>query len=60
MGRLASLDHEITFQDLRLALVYGTVTASFTIEDFGVRRLDGLTFDEIDKRLREYGEMLDL
>ncbi len=60
MGRLASLDHEITFQDLRLALVYGTVTASFTIEDFGVRRLDGLTFDEINKRLREYGEMLDL
>ncbi len=60
MGRLASLDHEITFQDLRLALVYGTVTASFTIEDFGVRRLDGLTIGEIEGRLREYGEMLDL
>jgi len=58
MGRLASLDHEITLDDLRLALAYGTVTASFTIEDFSVRRLDALTLDEIDRRLREYRGML--
>ena len=59
MGRLASLDHEITLDDLRLALAYGTVTASFTIEDFSVRRLDALTLEEIDRRLHEYREMLD-
>jgi len=58
MGYLASLDHGITLKDLRLALAYGTVTASFTIEDFGVRRLDALTIDEIDSRLREYHDML--
>ncbi len=60
MGRLAGLDHEITLEDLRLALAYGTVTASFTIEDFGAHRLEGLTIGEIEGRLREYHEMLDL
>jgi len=59
MGCLAGLDHPITLEDLRLALAYGTVTASFTIEDFSVRRLEGLTIEEIDARLRRYHEMLD-
>ena len=59
MGRLAGLDHEITLEDLRLALAYGTVTASFTIEDFSIRRLERLAIEEIDGRLREYHEMLD-
>ncbi|MBE3069393.1 MAG: sugar kinase [Planctomycetes bacterium] len=56
MGCLAGLDHDIDFQDMGTALEYATVTASFTIEDFSTRRLDRLTIDEIDGRLREYRE----
>jgi len=56
MGCLAGLDHDVGPDDLKVALEYGTVTASFTIEDFSTRRLDRLSIDEIDGRLREYRE----
>jgi len=56
MGCLAGLDHDVGPDDLKIALEYGTVTASFTIEDFSTRRLDRLSIDEIDGRLREYRE----
>jgi hypothetical protein len=34
------------------------VTASFAIEDFGLRRFENLTIDEIDARLHEFHDML--
>ncbi|MBM4019615.1 MAG: sugar kinase [Planctomycetes bacterium] len=40
------------------AMAYGTVTASFAIEDFGLRRFERLTLDEINRRLFEYHDML--
>ena len=46
------------FSTLVRALAYGTVTASFTIEDFGLRRLDRLTRTQIDARLGQYRAML--
>ena len=42
----------------RTALAIATVTASFTVEDFGVRRLLDLRKDEVDGRLRRYASML--
>ena len=36
----------------------GTVAASFAIEDFGLRRFETLTLDEINHRLFEYHQML--
>jgi sugar/nucleoside kinase (ribokinase family) len=39
---------------LRRAMAYGTVLASFNVEDFGTERVRGLTEDEIDERLREF------
>jgi len=59
LGSLARLDHPVTLRDLNSAVEYGTVTASFAIEDFSVRRLDTLTIDEIDGRLHEYQQRLD-
>jgi len=38
-------------ETLRWALAYGTVVASFTIEDFGVRRLAGLGRKDVEGRL---------
>jgi cytidine kinase len=57
MGCLAS-DGEYSFQHLVRAMAFGTVTASFAIEDFGLRRFDKLTLDEITHRLFEYHQML--
>ena len=58
MGYLAGIDRDVTLQDLPAALKVGTVTASFTIEDFGVRRLAALGMEEFDRRLAAYDESL--
>jgi sugar/nucleoside kinase (ribokinase family) len=41
---------------LRQALVYGSVVASFAVEDFSVKRLATVTPDEIQQRYREFRE----
>ena len=45
-----SLDHAV----LRQAMAYGSVLASFNVEDFGTERVQRLTRDEIDQRLRDF------
>ena len=39
---------------LRRAIVYGTVLASYVVEDFGGQRLRTLTQDDIDRRYRQF------
>jgi sugar/nucleoside kinase (ribokinase family) len=39
---------------LRQAVIFGSVLASFTVEDFGVRRLRTLTRAEVDQRYRAF------
>ncbi len=51
MGYLAS-QVEITEDSLRRAMVYGTVMASFNVEEFGTERIDRLTQEEINERFR--------
>jgi hypothetical protein len=34
-------------------MAYGSVLASFNVEDFGTERIRSLTRDEIDERLRD-------
>ena len=44
-------------QVLRCAAVYGSVIASFAIEEFGSERLQRLTMDEIDARFGDFKRM---
>jgi sugar/nucleoside kinase (ribokinase family) len=44
---------------LRRAIVYGSVVASFTVEDFGLKRLSSLTMDQIEERYRKFVELTD-
>ena len=44
------LDHAV----LRQAMAYGSVLASFNVEDFGTERVRSLTREEIDDRLRDF------
>ncbi|HEY2774423.1 MAG TPA: PfkB family carbohydrate kinase [Candidatus Binatia bacterium] len=57
-GSLAA-DGEVTSRTLRRAIVYGTVVASFTVEDFGLGRLKGLAREDIDKRFRQFMAITD-
>jgi sugar/nucleoside kinase (ribokinase family) len=44
------LDHAV----LRRAMAYGSVLASFNVEDFGTERVRSLTREEIEERLRDF------
>jgi sugar/nucleoside kinase (ribokinase family) len=45
---------------LRRAIVYGSVMGSFVVEDFGPRRLQELTREEIDARYRQFMSLTDV
>ena len=57
-GYLASLKNWNNVQAIKRAMMIGNVMASFTIESFSVQRLAGLTPQVINKRLKEYTDML--
>jgi len=44
---------------LRRAIVYGSVVASFAVEDFGLKRLNSLSRDEIEERYRRFVKLTD-
>lgn len=55
MGYLASRDGDaLTEMDYRLATIYGSAIASFTVEAFSTERLQGLSREEIDTRLAAF------
>ena len=53
MGYLASTG-DVSHANLRRAIVYGTVLASFVVEDFGGRRMRTLDRDAIEHRYRQF------
>lgn len=59
MGYLATCD-TYGFEELKRALARGTITASYTIEDFGPARISVINRDQVESRLKQYAEMLRL
>lgn len=57
MGYLASQDNADA-KTIKEALIYATVAASFTIEDFSFDALKRSTREDLDKRFQEMKEML--
>ena len=57
MGYLASVG-ETTADELKRAMAYGTVVASFNIEDFSCNRFQQISRDDLDGRFAELREML--
>ena len=53
LGYLAE-SNDVSEAGLRKAIVYGSVVASFTVEDFSLRRLQSLTRDDIEQRYRQF------
>ena len=52
MGFLAGSD-SLSLWNMKRAIAYGTVTASLTVEDFGVDRLAGSNREEVERRYQE-------
>ena len=45
---------DITFENLKSAVIFGSVMASFCVEKFGTERLSELTDNEVSNRLTEF------
>jgi sugar/nucleoside kinase (ribokinase family) len=54
MGYLAAASDWRNFDVLRRAMSYGTVMSSFSVEDFSVKRVGGLSKPEISGRYKQY------
>jgi sugar/nucleoside kinase (ribokinase family) len=59
MGELAR-SGDLSPAGLRRAIVYGSVMGSFVVEDFGPRRLQRLSREEIDDRYRQFMSLTDV
>jgi sugar/nucleoside kinase (ribokinase family) len=53
MGHLAA-SGDLSPASVRRGIVYGSVLASYTVEDFSVERLRQLTRDDIERRYRQF------
>ena len=53
-SRRAAGDSVLDPAILRQAMAYGSVLASFNVEDFGTERVQALTMEEIEERLRDF------
>ena len=59
MGYLAR-SGDTSFKALKQAMSYGTVVASYNVEDFGLDRLRTLSWEDIETRFNGYTQFLDL
>lgn len=57
IGYLAQTD-DISFENMKRALIHGSALASFCVEKFGTERLVGLNGEEIDERLQDFIDLV--
>jgi len=57
MGYLAATD-DTSFENLKRAIIYGSAMASFVVEDFGTRKMQGLTKEMIDGRIQQFIDLI--
>lgn len=57
IGYLASTK-DISFDNMKRAIIFGSAMASFCVEKFGTERLIGLTQEEIDDRVQDFIDLV--
>jgi sugar/nucleoside kinase (ribokinase family) len=57
MGHIARTK-DISFENMKTAIIIGSAMASFCVEKFGTQRLKELTKEDIDKRLVQFQELV--
>jgi len=58
MGYLAATDDLGAF-NMRRSIIYGTIAASFTVEDFSVEMLKQISWEDIEERFRIFRTMVE-
>lgn len=57
IGHIAQTE-DISFANMKRAIIFGSAMASFCVERFGTERLMDLTEEEIDERLQEFVDLV--
>ena len=57
IGYLANTD-DLTFDNMKRAIIYGSAMASFCVEKFGTERLKELTHKDIENRVKEFIDLV--
>ena len=56
-GYLSTQD-QIDFKSIKKSMIYGTIIASYCVENFGIKDVQGLDFSDIEKRLEIFKDYL--
>tara|TARA_R110002111_G_scaffold219779_2_gene281939 strand:- start:109 stop:1041 length:933 start_codon:yes stop_codon:yes gene_type:complete len=57
IGYLAATD-DISFDNMKRALIHGSALASFSVEKFGTERMVGLTDEEVEERIQQFVDLV--
>lgn len=49
---------DISFENMKRAIIFGSAMASFTVEKFGTERLVNLAQDDVDERVQEFIDLV--
>ena len=49
---------DISFENMKRAIVFGSAMASFCVEKFGTEKLIGLTHEQVEKRVQEFVDLV--
>lgn len=56
MGYIASTD-DVSFENMKRAIIHGSALASFCVEKFGTDRLTEITQEDLDKRVNQFVQL---
>jgi sugar/nucleoside kinase (ribokinase family) len=59
IGYLAETQ-DISFENMKRAIIFGSATASFCVEKFGTENLVGLSNEQVDSRVQEFVDLVQL
>ncbi|MFA5393484.1 MAG: PfkB family carbohydrate kinase [Candidatus Ratteibacteria bacterium] len=52
--------NDFSAANMRKALIYGAVVASFTVEDFGIRALEKINISDVERRVSQIKKMIQI
>lgn len=57
MGYLAKTD-DLSFANMKRAIIYGSTMASFCVEEFSLEKLQNVSDDELDQRVKQFKQLV--
>ena len=56
MGYISSTDN-ISFENMKSAIIHGSALASYCVEDFGIKRIQKITKKDLENRICQFVEL---